>query len=70
MQKNLRAIDDMTSTSDLPAVLGELQKTLDQGGLFFNFSSNQDFADSSKVIAFAAAGGGDERISPDMGSTG
>jgi len=57
MQKNLRAIDAMTSTSDLAAVLGDLHMTLDEGGLFFNFSSNQDFADSSKVIAFAAAGG-------------
>ena len=57
MQKNLRAIAAMTSASDLPALLGDLQMTLDQGGLFFNFSSNQDFADSTKVIAFAGAGG-------------
>jgi putative endopeptidase len=57
MQKNLRAIAAMTSASDLPALLGDLHMTLDQGGLFFNFSSNQDFADSTKVIAFAGAGG-------------
>jgi endothelin-converting enzyme/putative endopeptidase len=57
LQKHLRAINAMTSKADLAAVLADLQMTLDEGGLFFRFSSNQDFANSSRVIAFAAAGG-------------
>ncbi len=57
MRAHLQAIDGMASKSDLAAVLADLQLTLDEGGLFFRFSSNQDFADSSQIIAFAAAGG-------------
>src|SRR5258707_7362795 len=47
----------MKSKRDLPAVLAELHLVTGGGGLFFVFGSNQDFADSTSVIAFAAAGG-------------
>ena len=52
IQKHLQAINAMTSKADLAAVLADLQMTLDEGGLFFRFSSNQDFADSSQSDDF------------------
>jgi endothelin-converting enzyme/putative endopeptidase len=57
LRRYLDPIEAMTSKADLPAVLSELHLSLADGGLFFQFTSNQDFADSSQVIAFAAAGG-------------
>jgi putative endopeptidase len=45
------------STRDLPRVLARLHLALADQGLFFGFGSSQDYADSSRVIAFAAAGG-------------
>ncbi len=53
----LAAIDGMKSKRDLAAVLAKLQLATGSAGLFFGFGSSQDFADSSKVIAFASAGG-------------
>jgi endothelin-converting enzyme/putative endopeptidase len=50
-------IAGLRSQRDLPRVLAQLHMTLADGGLFFGFGSSQDFADSSKVIAFATAGG-------------
>jgi putative endopeptidase len=50
-------IASMRSNRDLPRVLASLQMDLADDGLFFGFDSNQDFADSSRVIAFASAGG-------------
>ena len=47
----------MKSKRDLPAALGELHLATGDSGLFFGFGSNQDFADSSSVIAFASGGG-------------
>jgi endothelin-converting enzyme/putative endopeptidase len=47
----------MKSTKDLPAVLASLHTSMQTGGLFFNFGSNQDFENSQDVIAFAVAGG-------------
>jgi putative endopeptidase len=57
IRTHLDKIAALKSTRDLPAVLGDLQMQLGDGGLFFAFGSNQDFADSSQEIAFAAAGG-------------
>lgn len=57
LQPHLDAINAMKHTRDLPRVLAKLQMSLATSGLFFGFGSNQDFADSSKVIAFATAGG-------------
>lgn len=42
---------------DLPKALAYLHLMTADDGLFFGFGSNQDFADSTKVIAFAAGGG-------------
>ena len=47
----------MKSKRDLPAVLAGLHLATGGSGLFFVFASNQDFADSTSVIAFAGAGG-------------
>jgi putative endopeptidase len=57
LKEHLAAIDAMKSASDLPALLARLQIATASSGFFFGFGSNQDFADSSKVIAFATAGG-------------
>jgi putative endopeptidase len=53
----LDSIDNLKSIRELPALLSRLQLALGGSGLFFYFGSNQDFADSSQVIAFAGAGG-------------
>jgi endothelin-converting enzyme/putative endopeptidase len=50
-------VQAMKSKRDLAEVLGELHLVTGDSGLFFGFGSNQDFADSSQVIAFAGAGG-------------
>lgn len=50
-------IDGMHSLRDLPAVLAQLQLALADDGLFFSFGANQDFGNSSQVIAFASGGG-------------
>ncbi len=47
----------MKSKADLPKVLAHLHLAADDSSLFFGFGSNQDFGDSSRVIAFAFAGG-------------
>ena len=53
----LREIEALTSVPALVQVLAKLQLTTRGNGMLFDFGSNQDFADSSRVIAFAAAGG-------------
>ena len=50
-------IDAMKSTRELPQVLAALQVALSDDDFFFGFSANQDFGDSSRVIAFASGGG-------------
>jgi putative endopeptidase len=57
MRPELTLIDGMRSKKDLPAVLAALQLASGDDGLFFSFGSAQDFADSSRVIAFASQGG-------------
>jgi putative endopeptidase len=42
---------------ELATLLAREHLTNATGGLFFNFGSDQDFADSSQIIAFAQAGG-------------
>ena len=51
------AIAGMISKRDLPATLAHLHLATGDPGLFFGFGSNQDFANSSQVIAFASHGG-------------
>src|SRR3954465_8957683 len=53
----LDQITAMKSNKDLPAVLGSLHLRTGGSGLLFGFGSNQDFENSSQVIAFASAGG-------------
>ena len=53
----LDRIAAMKTKRDLPATLARLHLDTGDGGLFFGFGSSQDFADSSRVIAFASAGG-------------
>ena len=53
----LARIDSIKYRRDIPQVLGRLHLSMRDAGLFFGFGSNQDFADSSNVIAFASGGG-------------
>ena len=55
LQPELDRVDALKTTADLPALLAHLH---DIGvNAFFGMGSNQDFADSSKVISFYGAGG-------------
>jgi putative endopeptidase len=53
----LGRIAAMKSKRELPAVLGALHLAPTDSGLFFGFTSNQDFGDSARVIAWAEPGG-------------
>lgn len=53
----LAQIEGMKSKKELPAVLAGLHLKTEGSGFLFGFGSNQDFADSSQIIAFASAGG-------------
>ena len=55
LKPRLQEIAALHSLSDLPPLLGQLH--LENSNALFGFGSNQDFADSNSVIAFAAAGG-------------
>jgi len=57
LKRTLDRINGMKSKRDLPAVLARLHLVTGSSGLFFGFGSNQDFADSTGVIAFAGSGG-------------
>ena len=57
LQPYVARIDAMKSKRDIPQVLAHLHLATGDAGLFFGFGSNQDFADSSSVIAFASGGG-------------
>ncbi len=56
LQPYLDQIAALQSTKVLPALLARLHTSLQTGGLFFNFGSNQDYENSQNVIAFAEAG--------------
>ena len=53
----LARIAELRSAAELPALLAELQVKNRDRGFLFDFESNQDFANSEEVIAFADAGG-------------
>ncbi|TFW10613.1 M13 family peptidase [Massilia arenosa] len=53
----LDQIAAIKTTRDLPAVLARLQLAFRDSDLLFGFGSGQDFADSTRVIAFASGGG-------------
>jgi putative endopeptidase len=57
LKPHLERIAALRSQRELPALLASLHLALADQGLFFGFASSQDYADSSKVIAFAFAGG-------------
>ena len=57
LKPSLDLIAGMKTKKDLPAVLATLQLASGDDGLFFSFGSGQDYADSSRAIAFAAQGG-------------
>ncbi|MEP6715533.1 MAG: M13 family metallopeptidase [Terriglobia bacterium] len=57
LDASLKQIAGLKSLADLPALLAHQHLTLYASSMFFDFGSNQDFADSSSVIAFATAGG-------------
>ncbi|HEX7637744.1 MAG TPA: M13 family metallopeptidase, partial [Burkholderiaceae bacterium] len=57
LQPLLAEVAGMKSRRDLPRVLAHLQLATDDDGLLFGFGSGQDYADSTRVIAFANAGG-------------
>jgi endothelin-converting enzyme/putative endopeptidase len=53
----LDQINGLTSKKELPALLAQLHLRTPGNGMFFGFGSNQDYGDSTQVIAFATAGG-------------
>ncbi|MCV2370590.1 M13 family metallopeptidase [Roseateles oligotrophus] len=53
----LDRIKSVDGKTQLPALLAELQLATNNARFYFSLSSGQDFADSSRVIAFASAGG-------------
>ncbi len=53
----LDEIAAIKTKADLAALLAHEHLSNATGGLFFNFGSDQDYSDSSQVIAFAEAGG-------------
>jgi len=57
LKPELDAIAGLHSIGDLPAYLGRLHLTAAGRGMLFGFGANQDYADSSREIAFLDAGG-------------
>lgn len=57
LKKLLDEISALRSVSEIPAVLGHIHMEASGGDAMFGFGANQDFANSSRIIAFAAAGG-------------
>jgi len=55
LRKTLNDIAALKGVADIAPLLARLH--LEGGGALFDFSSNQDYADSNQVIAFAGAGG-------------
>jgi endothelin-converting enzyme/putative endopeptidase len=57
LKPDLDAIAALMSAADLPPLLGRFHLASQLNSALFGFGSNQDFADSSRVIAFASDGG-------------
>ena len=57
LKPSLDQINAMTSKQQLPALLAKMHLRTAGSGMFFGFGSNQDYGDSTQVIAFATAGG-------------
>ncbi len=56
-KETLDEVDALKSTKGLGPLLAKLHMNLGSRGMLFGFSSNQDFADSTRIIAFAGGGG-------------
>jgi putative endopeptidase len=57
LQNGLGEIAALKSKGELASYLGHAHLALRQSDMLFRFSSDQDFSDSTQVIAFAFAGG-------------
>jgi endothelin-converting enzyme/putative endopeptidase len=57
LSRDLQQIDSVKSIRDLPKLLAHLQPALYASSAFFNFSDDQDLANSESVIASVGAGG-------------
>jgi putative endopeptidase len=57
LQPYFDQIDALQSARDLPRLLARLHLALSDERLFFGFGASQDYADSTRVIGFAAASG-------------
>jgi endothelin-converting enzyme/putative endopeptidase len=57
LKPTLDAIAALKSPHQLPTLLARLHDATGSSGFFFDVDSNQDFGDSSQVIAFASVGG-------------
>ena len=57
LKSQLDAVAALKNKKELAALLGQEHLSTEGSGLLFNFGSDQDFSDSSQVIAFALAGG-------------
>jgi putative endopeptidase len=57
LRPQLDEIAGLNRVSDLATILGHLHLAFEDDGLLFGFTSSQDYADSSREIAFADAGG-------------
>jgi putative endopeptidase len=53
----LAQVNGLTSKTQLPALLAQFHRRTQGNGMWFGFGSNQDYGDSTQVIAFATAGG-------------
>lgn len=57
IQPLLDSLDAVRTKAALPATLAQLHLVTAGNGLYFGFGSEQDFSNSSQVIAFATGGG-------------
>jgi endothelin-converting enzyme/putative endopeptidase len=57
LEADLKEIASLDSRDGIAKVVGRLHPSLDRSGMLFGFGSEQDFKDSTQVIAFATAGG-------------
>jgi endothelin-converting enzyme/putative endopeptidase len=57
LEKSLAAIAALRTRDQLASLVASLQLETRGDGMLFGFGSNQDYADSTRIIAFADAGG-------------
>ena len=57
LQTTFDEIEGLRSIGEIPKLLARLHLEINGNHMLFGFGSNQDYADSTQVIAFASAGG-------------